>query len=52
VRKEVLVDIADEERIHAGEFLYLLKHLAPDEEKFFKEGEEEVAEMIEKLGSS
>jgi rubrerythrin len=49
--KEVLVDIADEERVHAGEFLRLLRHLAPDEEKFYDEGAEEVDEMIEKLGS-
>ena len=48
--KEVLTDIADEERVHAGEFLRLLKHLAPDEEKFYKEGEEEVDEIMEKLG--
>jgi rubrerythrin len=48
--KEVLIDIADEERVHAGEFLKLLKHLAPDEEKFYAEGAEEVEEMIEKLG--
>ena len=47
--KEVLTDIADEERVHAGEFLRLLHHLAPDEEKFYKEGAEEVNEMIEKL---
>ena len=47
--KEVLVDIADEERVHAGEFLRLLHHLAPDEEKFYAEGAEEVEEMIEKL---
>ena len=47
--KEVLTDIADEERVHAGEFLRLLYHLAPDEEKFYKEGAEEVNEMIEKL---
>jgi rubrerythrin len=47
--KDVLVDIADEERVHAGEFLRLLRHLAPDEEKYYKEGEEEVNEMIEKL---
>lgn len=31
---EVLKDIANEERVHAGEFLRLLKRLAPDEEKF------------------
>ncbi len=32
--REVLIDIADEERVHAGEFLRLLKELAPDEENF------------------
>jgi len=46
---EVLKDIADEERVHAGEFLRLLRHLAPDEEKFYAEGAEEVEECIEKL---
>ena len=47
--KEVLVDIANEEREHAGEFLRLLKELAPDEEGFYAEGAEEVEEMMEKL---
>ena len=46
---EVLKDIADEERVHAGEFLRLLKQLAPDEEKFYAEGAEEVEEEIEEL---
>ena len=45
----VLKDIADEERVHAGEFLRLLKELAPDEEDFYKEGYEEVEEEIEEL---
>jgi len=36
--KMVLVDIADEERVHAGEFLRLLKELAPDEEELYKKG--------------
>jgi len=49
---EVLKDIADEERIHAGEFLRLLKELAPDEEKFYAEGAEEVEEEIEKMKNS
>lgn len=44
----VLKDIADEERVHAGEFLRLLKELAPDEEEFYAEGAEEVEEEIEK----
>jgi len=47
--REVLKDIADEERVHAGEFLRLLKHLAPDEERFYEEGGKEVEELIEKL---
>jgi rubrerythrin len=47
--KEVLIDIANEEREHAGEFLRLLRELEPDEEKFYKEGYEEVEEMITKL---
>lgn len=46
---EVLKDIADEERVHAGEFLRLLYELAPDEEKFYAEGAEEVEEEIEKI---
>jgi len=48
--REVLEDIADEERVHAGEFLRLLHHLAPDEQKFYDEGYGEVDEEIEKLG--
>ena len=48
--REVLEDIADEERVHAGEFLRLLHHLAPDEQKCYDEGYEEVDEEIEKLG--
>lgn len=45
---EVLRDIADEERVHAGEFLRLLKELDPDEEKFYEIGAEEVEEEIAK----
>ena len=49
---EVLKDIADEERVHAGEFLRLLKELAPDEEEFYNEGAKEVEEEIEKFKKS
>ncbi len=45
----VLKDIADEERVHAGEFLRLLYELAPDEQGFYEEGAEEVQEEIEGL---
>jgi rubrerythrin len=47
--KAVLVDIANEEREHVGEFYTLLKELEPDEEKFYKKGEEEVRELFERL---
>jgi len=47
--KEVLLDIADEEKEHAGEFLRLLRELDPEEEDFYQKGYEEVEEMIEKL---
>jgi len=46
---EVFKDIADEERIHAGEFLRLLCELAPDEEKFYAEGAEEVEKDMKRL---
>jgi len=46
---EVLKDIADEERVHAGEFLRLLRELAPDEDQFYAEGTGEVEEEIAKL---
>jgi len=46
---EVLKDIADEERVHAGEFQRLLMELAPEEAKFYAEGAEEVEEEIEKF---
>jgi rubrerythrin len=47
--KDVLADIADEERVHAGEFLRLLHELAPDEQKLYDKGIEEVQEIIDKL---
>ena len=49
---EVLEDIADEERVHAGEFLRLLRELAPEEEKFYQEGAGEVEEEISKMKKS
>ena len=46
---EVLKDIANEERVHVGEFLRLLSELSPDEEKFYDQGVEEVEKTIKKL---
>jgi|SRR5664280_1274033 len=45
---EVLKDIADEERVHAGEFLRLLHALATDEKKFYAKGAKEVDAEIKK----
>jgi len=45
----VLKDIADEELVHAGEFLRLLRELAPDEEKLYAQGAKEVKETIKKM---
>jgi rubrerythrin len=46
--QKVLKEIADEEIVHAGEFLRLLHMLAPDEEKWYAKGAKEVEELIEK----
>jgi rubrerythrin len=46
---KVLIGVAEEEIVHAGEFLRLLKYLAPDEEKFYIKGFQEVEEMMQKL---
>lgn len=46
---KVLKDIADEELVHAGEFLRLLHELAPNEEKLYAKGAKEVAEKIKKM---
>ncbi len=43
--KKVLIDIADEERVHVGEFARLISILTADEDKLLAEGAEEVDEM-------
>lgn len=48
--KAVLEDIADEERVHAGEFQRLISLLVDDEEEKLAEGAEEVDEMAEEFG--
>lgn len=40
--RRILLDIADEERVHAGEFLRLLELLAPDEGTLLLQGASEV----------
>lgn len=48
--KEVLIDIANEEREHAGEFMQLLEILTGDEADWIANGREEVLELAEELG--
>jgi rubrerythrin len=43
--RKVLVDVANEERQHAGEFLRLLQILTGDEDKWLTDGAAEVNEM-------
>jgi rubrerythrin len=47
--REVLIDIANEERVHAGEFQRLLEILTGDEDRWLAEGREEVDEMVEEM---
>jgi rubrerythrin len=49
--RKVMREVADEERVHAGEFLRLLHHLAPDEQDFYNEGAAEVEEVLGKLSA-
>ena len=49
--KKVLTDIANEERVHAGEFARLLQILTGDEDQWLAEGAEEVDEMAAELGA-
>ena len=48
--KKVFIDIANTERVHAGEFARLLQILTGDEDDLLKEGAEEVDELAEELG--
>ena len=45
---KVLTEIANEERVHAGELLRLLHELSPDEARFYAQGAKEVERKIEK----
>ena len=41
--------LANGERVHAGEFLRLLRELASDEEGFYADGAKEVEEELKKM---
>ena len=44
--RKVMLDVANEEKEHAGEFLRLLREIEPGEEGFYQHGYKEVEEMI------
>lgn len=46
--KKVMQSVADEEKVHVGEFQKLLDRLGADEQ-FVEEGEEEVEEEVEEM---
>jgi len=48
--KKVLTDVANEEREHIGEFVELLRRLAPDEAEYYETGRHEVEELAEEMG--
>lgn len=48
--KAVLEDVANEERVHAGELQRLLSILLPDEDQLMAEGAAEVDEEAEEIG--
>ena len=50
VAKAVLADIRDEEKVHMGELITLMRHLDPREAELFLDGESEVREQLEELG--
>lgn len=49
--RKVLIDIANEERVHAGEFQRLICILAKDEEALLAKGAAEVDEMASEQGA-
>lgn len=50
--RKVLLDIANEETVHVGELLKLMKVLFEDEYNLYKQGFKEVEDMIEQLNES
>jgi len=52
VAKAVLIDIANEERVHAGEFARLLAILTGDEDVFYHKGALEVDTLAAKITQS
>ncbi len=50
--KKVLVDVANEEREHVGEFQRLIEILTGDEDQYVSAGREEVNELAAEVGGN
>lgn len=44
--KKILNEITGDEKVHVGNFYYLLKTIAPEEDVFYKQGCEEAVKTI------
>ena len=44
---KLLREISDDEKVHAGNFLKLLKTIDPDEGRFYEQGFDEACEIID-----
>jgi len=44
--RKILKEVAEDEKIHVGNFLHLLKLIAPEEEEFYQEGCSEAKEIL------
>ena len=49
IAKAVISDIRDEEKVHIGELMTLLRILDPKEAELFLDGQQEVNELLEEL---
>ena len=46
--RKLLDEIAEDEKVHVGNFLHLLKILAPEEKEFYKQGSQEAQDILNK----
>ncbi|MFA5933218.1 MAG: ferritin family protein [Microgenomates group bacterium] len=49
---DVLMDIANEEKVHVGEFMKVLEHLDAGEKEYYEKGAKEVEEIFKDQNAS
>lgn len=52
VARAVLIDVANEERVHVGEFLEVIRRLDAEEQSFLDEGQGEVRDLAASVGAA